>query len=654
MLCSAGMPEPSGSSSPAVASTAGALASTPQVGDQIGAYRIESVIQQGGMGEVFLAASTAAESHSSPVVLKRLPFYEDDEDGYVGMFRAETRVMSLLRHPNVVAALDSFETQRELCLALEFVRGRNLLQVQRACASQGLTMPAGVAVHIMVQILEGLHHAHAYVLEDGRALDLVHRDVTPGNILVAFNGAVKITDFGISKSALSTVVTRVGVVKGTTRYLSPEQIRARAVTARSDVFSAAVVLTELLTGAPLFDRGAVAPTLFAIVNQERPAVSTLLPFAAPELSMVLEGALASDPDRRPPTARGLADALRWAAQAQGWAEAEEEVHELMKDLFPEAETAPDEVPAVITTGASRLDLTHLLEVNEPEPWTGSGPPPVEEELRALLQEMVSGSAPLDAAQFARSEPGAKPAAPSATTSDSRMLAMTVPAQPPPPPVEDKTPSGDPDPQSREILDALEHVSSEIDALEPPSSERATLPRAPLRSRWPTLARDVLVVALGLGLGWAGGRLSAPASSEQAPPRSENVANKAESAAQPPPPAAPPKNRPPPPAAPIEQRPPPPAAPKPPPAVVPLRSKTDPVALVAKGPGYITIKSPRGARVYVDGTRQRRRVPIRKLSLKPGRRLIKISKRRRYVRVFEVDVKPGLHVDVTGGRYRVVE
>ncbi|MEL7369521.1 MAG: serine/threonine-protein kinase, partial [Myxococcota bacterium] len=392
-------PAPTPAGAPAVA-----LSPSPQPGDLIGAYRVESVIQRSGMGEVFLVAKEG-DAQSEQVVLKRLALQRDDEDDYAGMFRAEIAVMSRLKHPQIVSTIDSFETDAELGLTLEFVRGRNLLQMQRACMADGIVIHPGVGAHIMVQILEGLHYAHTRVLDDGRSLNLVHRDITPGNILIGFDGTVKLTDFGIAKSVLSDVKTRVGVVKGTTRYLSPEQIRAQPITVQSDVFSAAVVLTELLTGKPLFDRGSVAPTLFAIVNKERPKVSKLLSFEAPELAIVLESALDTDPRRRPPTARAFADGLRWAAQAQGWSEDRTEVRDLMKRLFPESMTAPDRVPSTIKATAPRLDLTYLLEVssNAEDEWSNGSTTHIEEELRVLLQGMVSGSAPLDASQFVPSD-----------------------------------------------------------------------------------------------------------------------------------------------------------------------------------------------------------------------------------------------------------
>ena len=760
-----------------------ALPRGPQVGDLIGRYRIRSIIQQGGMGEVFLV-NAIDDLASTPTVLKRLPLHGDDEDGYAGMFRAETDVMSRLRHDNIVSVLDSFETDGEMCLALEFIRGRNLLQVQRACAEQSVQIPPGVAAHIIIQVLEGLHYAHTFVLEDGSPLRLVHRDVTPGNILVGFDGTVKITDFGIAKSVMSRVATRVGVVKGTTRYLSPEQIRARDVTPRSDIFSASVVLTELLSGKPLFDRGAVAPTLFAIVNQERPDVAQLLPVSAPELAFVLEGALATDADRRPVSAAALAEDLRRSVQAQGWDASSAAVKALMARLFPESVAEPDQLPATIKATTPRLDLTYLLEVSEPNP-DQLGAAPIEEELRALLQGMIAGASPLDASQF---DSGAAEASNGGAEarSDSRMLALTIPAEssgasavpaptapppvqpapsaelqparrapppvpppdadlgdedpavlsadltleaasavevaspvangepesqptlpplelgakssvsPPPPPPADKE-STPREVRSRDILDALDHVSSEIDALEKSEktdgsgSEQQTIPGATLRSsgggsRW---LRDAVLLVLGLGLG-IGGTLAAPTVNDQvlgmidpAPdmPASDAPADPASAAEAKTTKAAiaqkaakakkSVKSKKPAPAGASGEKPlpvkavaamkAPDAATTAPPSKKASKKKASTKKAVSKkaakpakrGPGMLTVTKPRGARVYIDGFKLKRRVPLKKVRVKTGkRRVVKISKRG-YLRVFEVDVEHGVHLDVTGGKPKVV-
>ncbi|MEM7677299.1 MAG: serine/threonine-protein kinase, partial [Myxococcota bacterium] len=563
------------------------------------------------------------------------------------------------------------------------------LQMQRACMADGVIIHPGIGAHIMVQILEGLHYAHTRVLDDGRSLDLVHRDITPGNILIGFDGTVKLTDFGIAKSALSNVKTRVGVVKGTTRYLSPEQIRAQPIAVQSDVFSAAVVLTELLTGKPLFDRGSVAPTLFAIVNKERPKVSKLLPFEAPELAIVLESALDTDPRRRPPTARALADGLRWAAQAQGWTEERAEVRDLMKRLFPESLTEPERLPSTIKATSPRLDLTYLLEVSTEteDDWSTGSTTHIEEELRVLLQGMVSGSAPLDASQFApaHDEDDQK------TVTSSQMLSITIPAgaeapvaendispkigsskKPPPvPPPDPPELTHSPElasapellsPSVASAVDASANVAdlavpaaSTLDAFQQVDDDQISLHAIPIPEksggRW---IREVLALCVGFALGvGAAVFLLGP---QMRKPIPEPEVSAAQVTPKPPPPQAPEQiaaAKPPPPKV-VPQKPKPAPAPK----TVASSEKVEsaepaPPKPPAKGPGYLTVRSPRGARVYIDGVRLRRKVPFKRVRIRKGRRVVKISKRR-YLRIFEIQMKPGLHLDATGGRTRPIE
>ena len=295
-----------------------AVPATPlPVGETFGSYKILSTIQRGGMGELFLAETVKPSGRRMKVVLKRLLADLVNDAQHVSMFRSEAKLMSSLDHPNIVKVIDIPKIEGKQCLALEYVQGRNVAQILKQCDTLGIKMPPQIALYILCEVLKGLHHAHTFVLRDGRPLDAVHRDVTPSNILVSFDGEVKITDFGIAKSEMSSVSTTVGVVKGTTRYLSPEQIRGRDVSARTDIFSAAVVLVELLTGRSLFDRGSVPPTMLAIVSGERPPISRLLPFNAPRLAVALEQALMVHPQARQDSAEAFLHELMSAAAQLG-------------------------------------------------------------------------------------------------------------------------------------------------------------------------------------------------------------------------------------------------------------------------------------------------------------------------------------------------
>jgi serine/threonine protein kinase len=370
------------------------------IGKVFGGFKILAAIQRGGMGEVFLAERTA---DNDKVVLKRLLADYLEDDRYVRMFRSEAKVMSSLDHPNIVKVIDVPVIDGKQCLALEYVQGRNLAQILRRCRELNTVVPAQIALYVLIEVLRGLDYAHRFVLGDGRPLGLVHRDVTPGNILVAFDGQVKITDFGIAKSEMSSVSTTVGVVKGTTRYLSPEQIRGLPATQRSDLFSAAVVLVEALSGRALFDHGTVPPTLFAIVTGQRPKMTEVLPFEAPKLAQTLERALDLKPERRYRDARELLEALEDAQRALGRPIDRAGASVFLKELFRGTEQPFDGPDAENPWRLDAMDLTYLFEIQEAG-FKPSGTPFDDksdelERVKALLKAAVPGSKPLDASQF---------------------------------------------------------------------------------------------------------------------------------------------------------------------------------------------------------------------------------------------------------------
>jgi serine/threonine protein kinase len=296
-------------------------------------YKLVAQIDRGGMGELFLAELVQPNEGTRYVVIKRLLADLLDDKKYVQMFIAEAEVMSKLNHPNIVRVFDTPIIDRTQCLAMEYVRGRNLQQMLVRCRDLNIRMQPAAVLRIMSQVLRGLEYAHTFRLEDGQPLNLVHRDVTPGNVLVGFDGDVKLTDFGIAKSQMSAVSTTVGIVKGKARYLAPEQILGEPATPRSDIFSAASVVVEMMTGGPVFDRGSVPKTLYAIVNGERADLEQLLGFRAPLLVQLLNRALETNPRKRLQTAREMAEGLDAAARLIGKPMDRESLGAHLRDLF---------------------------------------------------------------------------------------------------------------------------------------------------------------------------------------------------------------------------------------------------------------------------------------------------------------------------------
>lgn len=345
-------------------------------------YRLVAPIQKGGMGELYLAEMVRSGSSPQRVVIKRLLADLLDDDKYIKMFRTEAAVMARLQHPNIVKLLDTPVIDHAQCLAMEFVYGRNLQQILHRHEQLRRAIPVRLTLSIIAQVMQGLHYAHTFLEPDGHPLQLVHRDVTPGNVLVGYNGAVKLTDFGIAKSKMSLVSTTVGIVKGKARYLAPEQILGEAASPRSDVYSAAVVTVELLSGEPLFERASLPKTLHAIVHGERPDLASYLPQARPPLVAALDRALAVDARRRPPTAEVFAQYLLRAVRDYGGLASGPDVGSYLQSVFK------DRIP--LPPLGSDIDLPT---VSGPPP-TMSGPAPTPIPYRERLGEApITDTAP---------------------------------------------------------------------------------------------------------------------------------------------------------------------------------------------------------------------------------------------------------------------
>ncbi len=278
--------------------------------DPTASYRVIGRLSRGGMGDILLAERRTFDGTTDQIVLKRLAA-ELQEEPYVSMFMSEAKVMSRLDHPNVVRLLDVPVVDGARCLALELVHGTNLYHLMRWSRRGHGPIPVELVVYIGLSVLAGLSYVHAAKV-DGAPIHLVHRDVKPGNVLLSRTGEVKLTDFGVSKSSLSTEITALGVVKGTPHYLSPEQIKGDPVNPRSDLFSLAVVMVEVLAGRPLFKQETLAGTLLAVSTGDRPDVESLLPRRHRALAAVLERALTVDPAGRFESATAMASAMTGA------------------------------------------------------------------------------------------------------------------------------------------------------------------------------------------------------------------------------------------------------------------------------------------------------------------------------------------------------
>jgi serine/threonine-protein kinase len=279
---------------------------TLAAGTQIGKYVVLKKLAEGGMAEIYLATSQGAEGFEKEVVIKRIRSFLASDPSFVDMFIAEARLASRLNHGNVVQIFDFAKHEDTYYLAMEYVRGCTLWDLRKKCKELMEPMPPVLVAHIGAEVARGLHYAHRLKV-NGEPLYLVHRDVTPHNVLISFDGAVKLTDFGIAKAG--NKLTSPGMLKGKFAYMSPEQSRGENVDVRTDVFALGIVLWEMLTGGRLFDGDSELAVLRSVQQSTITPPSSLNPDVPDELNAVLMKALERNPDARYQTAGELERAL---------------------------------------------------------------------------------------------------------------------------------------------------------------------------------------------------------------------------------------------------------------------------------------------------------------------------------------------------------
>lgn len=311
-------------------------ASSPAPGEEayFGKYRLIQQLASGGMAHIFLASIDGPDGFSKTCVIKRiLPEYAN-LDAFSRMFADEAKVAALLTHPNIVQVFDFGKIDGQYYLAMEWIQGAALDRVLRQAWSASFPLGTRVAVDVGIAVASALSYAHAKTLPDGTPLRLVHRDITPGNILVSRDGIIKLADFGIVKSTVNLERTVAGVVKGKYAYMSPEQISNRELDHRSDLFSLGIVLYEAATGRRLYKRDTIEATILAASRAEVPPPSEVVPDFPPALERIILQLLAKDPNARYQSAREVHEDLERFRAAQNWTSSGRELATLMATLFP--------------------------------------------------------------------------------------------------------------------------------------------------------------------------------------------------------------------------------------------------------------------------------------------------------------------------------
>ncbi len=231
-----------------------------------GNYELLERIATGGMAEIFRAKQLGLEGFEKELCIKRILPHLAREPQFIKMFLDEARIAARLNHPNITQIYNLGAQGGTYFIAMEYVDGQDLREIWRMCEARGQPMPPQYACRIVAEAAAALHHAHKKTNKQGKPLGIVHRDVSPQNILVTRTGDVKVVDFGIAKAADSSTHTRAGVLKGKFAYMSPEQAAGGRIDRRTDIFALGVILHELLTGVRLFKRDTDVSTLTAVGN----------------------------------------------------------------------------------------------------------------------------------------------------------------------------------------------------------------------------------------------------------------------------------------------------------------------------------------------------------------------------------------------------
>lgn len=336
-----------------------------------GPFELIQRISVGGMAEVFLARHTRTRD---VVALKRiLPNVSEDEE-FIELFHDEARIATHLDHPNIAHTIDAGQVDGSHYLALEYVNGQPLRTLMDRAAANRHTLPPELAIFIVTEVCTGLAYAHDRRDGQGRPLNIVHRDVSPQNILVSYDGRVKLIDFGIAKAAGKITRTQAGMIKGKVGYMSPEQVTGHEVDRRADIFALGICLWESLAGRKLYDGANEIVVMNKIRTDSVPAPTSVNPRLPRGVDAIVLKALAKDPNQRYATASELEADLRALSRTLPAPGDAARLAQLMSQMFPseaaQAASGPQEINGMSEKGGSDLDVFDGLAKKSGRP----GPP----------------------------------------------------------------------------------------------------------------------------------------------------------------------------------------------------------------------------------------------------------------------------------------
>jgi serine/threonine-protein kinase len=308
----------------------------PTAPRRFGQYLLIRKLAEGGMAEIFLAKQLGAEGFERDVVIKCMLDHFSRHQDFIAMFLDEARLAARLHHPNIVQITDLGVADGRYFICMEYLAGEDLEMVVARAGQQRQPVPIPIAARIMLSALEGLEFAHGYQ-EQGRLVELVHRDISPSNILVTFQGTVKVLDFGIAKASSRVTQTQPGLLKGKWGYMSPEQARGEPIDARSDLFSLGITFHELITGRRVFERDHEIGVLLALMAQPIPPPSAVRPELPPALERIIMKALERQREDRYPSASAMRADLEEFLRSTPSMPGSSQLSQYMQGLFGPAE-----------------------------------------------------------------------------------------------------------------------------------------------------------------------------------------------------------------------------------------------------------------------------------------------------------------------------
>ena len=325
-------------------------------------YELVGELASGGMATVFLGRIGGVGGFQRFVAIKRLHPHLAREQEFIDMFVDEARLAAGIHHPNVVPILDIGASEDGYFLVMEYVEGDTLARLLARASSQGERLPQPIALRILLDTLAGLHAAHELRDEQNELLGVVHRDVSPQNILVGVDGTSRITDFGVAHAASRLSTTRGGQLKGKLAYMAPEQARGQTIDRRADVFAIGTVLWEVLAGRRLFKADGDAETLNRVLFEPIPRIREVDASVPAALDTIAAKALERDPDQRYASCADLADDLERAARATRLVASTRDVADYVRAVMGhEIEQQRDAVRSWLATSEpSRTSLSALL------------------------------------------------------------------------------------------------------------------------------------------------------------------------------------------------------------------------------------------------------------------------------------------------------